>query len=75
MAGNRTAAAEQSNDRVARRSSMTILLKDDPAPEGVPATGGDGAFPSVSCSFTNEPWKGCRMARLRARRKAENSGM
>src|SRR3954463_16481308 len=29
-AGNRTAAAEQSNDRVARRSSMTILLKDDP---------------------------------------------
>src|SRR5687768_4317573 len=29
-AGNRMAAVDQSNDRVARRSSMTILLKDDP---------------------------------------------
>src|SRR5689334_2894110 len=52
-AGNRTAAADQSNDRVARRSSMTILLNDDPAPEGVPATGGDGGFSSVSSSSTN----------------------
>jgi hypothetical protein len=75
MAGNRMAAADQSNDRVARRSSMTILLKDDPGPEDDPATGGDGGFSSVSSSFTNEPWKGCRMTRLPARRKAEKSGM
>src|SRR3954469_18063682 len=53
-AGNRTAAVDQSNDRVARRSSMTILLKDDPGSGSVPeAPVGTADCRTVPGSYTS----------------------
>src|SRR6476620_633206 len=73
-AGSRTAAVDQSNDRVARRSSMTILLKDDPRSGGVPETRWRRRA-TVRLELGMRAGKGCRMARLHGCRKADFTGM